>query len=183
MTFHGLPWPSMASHGLPRPSFTYSALSSTASHGLLSPPPLPPRSSRCVNFMLSMPLLILIAAVCPSGAMSTTYALVTSVQVRPISSEPPRPSALFHDIFSSPTLSSSPTIFSSPTLSSSPTIFSSTTFSLPRASTSFHELPRASTSSSNEPFPPSPLPSARSHLVSTSPAPSPRPSPPPLTCA
>ena len=33
-----------------------------------------------IGFMLSMPILILIAAICPEGAMSTVYALVTSIQ-------------------------------------------------------------------------------------------------------
>ena len=34
----------------------------------------------CVGFMLSMPILILIASVCPDGAVSTVFALVTSIQ-------------------------------------------------------------------------------------------------------
>ena len=93
--------------------------------------------------MLSMPLLILIAAVCPSGAMSTTYALVTSVQVRPICSEPPRPSALFHDhlLFPDPFLFPNHLLFPDPFLFPNHLLFHDI-FS----STSFHELPRASTS-------------------------------------
>lgn len=36
-----------------------------------------------VSFMLSMPILILIAAICPDGAMSTTYALITCARAPP----------------------------------------------------------------------------------------------------
>ena len=36
-----------------------------------------------VNFMMAMPMLVLMASMCPKGAESTVFALVTSVQARP----------------------------------------------------------------------------------------------------